>query len=194
MNLIVIDARKWWLLLLRGLLAAVVGVLAIIWPGLTVFALVILFGAYALVDGISSVFAAIARRNETDREWALVLEGILGIIAGIVTFVWPDITTLALLYIIAAWAILTGVVELYAAVRLRRVIAREWLLGLSGVLSILLGLALIVFPIGAIVTLGIMFGVYAIFFGAALIALALRLRSLQSPTRYRSDASSQDIA
>jgi len=174
--------RVWWLLALRGFFAAVFGVISLIWPGLTVFVLVILFGAYALVDGVSSLVEAFSRRRELNREWPLVLEGVLGVGAGVITFVWPDITTLALLYIIAAWSIFTGVAELFAAVRLRQAIDHEWLLGLSGVLSILFGLVLIVFPIGAIVTLGILVGVYAIIFGASLILLALRMRSPQSPT------------
>src|SRR5919198_3297421 len=125
--------RHWWAFALRGLAAIVFGVMAFIWPGPTLAALVLLWGAYALVDGVLAVIAAM--RTGQDHRWGLLLEGLAGIGAGIVTFAWPGLTALVLLFIIAAWALVTGVFELVAAVRLRRVIQNEWLLVLGGIAS-----------------------------------------------------------
>lgn len=172
-------ARNWWMLLLRGAAAIIFGLGAIIWPGITVTVLVIFFGAYALVDGAFSIGAAIVGGNTRVPRWLLVLEGVLGIGVGIVAMVWPGLTAVTLLYIIAAWAIITGVVEIVEAVRLRNVIENEWFLGIAGVLSIILGIVFFSFPIGAIATVAIVAGIYAIFFGALLIVLSVRLRSLK---------------
>lgn len=172
-------ARNWWMLLLRGAAAIIFGLGAIIWPGITVTVLVIFFGAYALVDGAFSIGAAIVGGNTRVPRWLLVLEGVLGIGVGVIAMVWPGLTAVTLLYIIAAWAIITGVVEIVEAVRLRNVIENEWFLGIAGVLSIILGIVFFSFPIGAIATVAIVAGIYAIFFGALLIVLSFRLRSLK---------------
>jgi uncharacterized membrane protein HdeD (DUF308 family) len=177
--------RNWWVLALRGAAALLFGLLALIWPGITLFALVILFGAYALVDGLFSLGAAIFggrtgdRTDGRSRGW-LVVEGIAGLVIGIVTFVWPGITTLVLLALIAAWALVTGVLEIVAAIRLRKEIRGEWLLALGGVLSILFGILLLVWPATGAVALVVLIGAYAVVFGAVLIGLAFRLRRLQS--------------
>ncbi|MDQ3466706.1 MAG: HdeD family acid-resistance protein [Chloroflexota bacterium] len=170
-------ARNWWALALRGVLAILFGVIAWIWPDLTVRALVLLFGAYALVDGVFAIVAA-ATGAGGRRWWALVIEGLLGIAVGLITMVWPDLTALALLYFIASWAIITGVLEIFAAFELRREIEGEWLLGLGGLASILFGLILIVFPGDGALALIWLIGAYAIFFGALLIGLAWRVRSM----------------
>src|SRR3984893_8442281 len=111
-------ARHWWVIALRGLAAVLFGVLAFVWPGMTLAVLVLLFGAYALVDGILAIVVAV--RGGTDHRLFMGLEGVVGVLAGLVAFVFPGLTALALLYIIAFWAVLTGVLEVVAAVRLRR--------------------------------------------------------------------------
>ena len=129
-------ARRWWAVALRGVAAIVFGILAFVMPGVTLAALILLFGAYALVDGVLDVVAAVSGRTGARSWWALLLAGLVSIAAGLVTFFWPELTAIALVYVIAAWAIVRGVFEIAAAVRLRTVIASEWWLGLSGALSI----------------------------------------------------------
>jgi uncharacterized membrane protein HdeD (DUF308 family) len=169
-------ARNWWLLALRGVLAILFGVIAILWPGITLLALVLLFGAYALVDGVFAIVSAIRTTDRRQRWWSLLIEGIVSIVLGVVAFIWPNITALALLYVIAIWAVLTGVFEIVTAIRLRQEITGEWLLGLSGVASILFGLILIVLPGTGALAIVWMIGVYAIVFGVLLVVLAFRLR------------------
>jgi uncharacterized membrane protein HdeD (DUF308 family) len=169
--------RNWWVFALRGAAAVLFGVLALVWPTITLSALVLLFGAYALVDGVMSLGVAIfgGAAAEGRRPW-LVLEGIAGIGAGIVTFAWPGITTLVLLWWIAAWALVTGAFEIAAAIRLRREIRGEWRLALSGALSVLFGILLAIRPGEGAVAVAWLIGIYAIVFGAALLALAYELR------------------
>jgi uncharacterized membrane protein HdeD (DUF308 family) len=174
-----ILARNWWAIALRGLFAVLFGVAAFIWPGLTLTVLVLLWGAYALVDGIFALVAAFRAAEIRMTWWPLVINGLLGIAAGVVAFVWPGITVLALLYLIAAWAILTGIAEIVAAVRLRRVISGEWLLGLAGLLSIFVGVILIASPSAGALAVAWMIGAYAVIFGIVLIVLGFRLRGLQ---------------
>jgi uncharacterized membrane protein HdeD (DUF308 family) len=176
-------ARNWWALALRGLLAVVFGLLAFLWPGITIAVLVALFGAYALVDGIFTVVAGVRSAGESERWWVLVLEGVVSILAGVIAFFWPGLTALVLVYVIAAWAVLTGLFEIIAAVRLREQIEGEWLLGLSGVASVLLGVALMIMPIAGAVAIIWVIGTYAILFGVLLIALAFRLRNLGGQSR-----------
>ncbi len=170
-------SRNWWVFVLRGVLAILFGIVAWVWPGLTVSALVLLFGAYAFVNGIFAVIAGIASFGENRRWWAELLVGIAGIILGILTFFWPGVTALALLYLIAAWAIVTGVFEIIAAIELRKAIDNEWLLGIGGVLSVIFGLILIFFPGSGAISLVWVIGIYAIIFGVTLIALGFRLRN-----------------
>jgi uncharacterized membrane protein HdeD (DUF308 family) len=167
-------ARYWWVVALRGIAAILFGVLAFVWPGMTLAVLVILFGAYALLDGILGLIAAL--RGETQHRLALALEGVVSILAGLVAFVWPGLTALALLYIIAFWAIVTGALEIFAAVRLRRIISNELGLIIGGVLSVLFGIVLLVAPGAGALAVVILIGAYAIVFGIALLGLAWRLR------------------
>src|SRR3954465_7255675 len=141
-------ARNWWVLAVRGALAVLFGLLALIWPGITVLALVLLFGAYALVDGVMALYTALFDRGRLGGRGAgwLVLEGVAGVLAAIGAAVWPGITALVLLYLIAAWALVTGVSEILTAIRLRQEIQGEWLLALSGVLSIVFGLLAFLLP------------------------------------------------
>jgi uncharacterized membrane protein HdeD (DUF308 family) len=170
-------ARNWKLLALRGLCAIIFGILAFVWPGVTLGVLVLLYGAYALIDGVLAIVAALSKRQESGLPWwALLLEGLLGIGAGIVAFVWPGITALFLLFLIAGWAIVTGVFEIIAAIRLRKEIEGELWLALSGALSIIFGLLLIVRPGAGALTVVWLIGAYAIFFGIFLLALAFRLK------------------
>ena len=171
-------SRYWWVLALRGIAAVAFGLLARFWPGLTLTVLVLFFGAYALVDGVLALVSAATGHVHRPR-WALVVEGIVGVAAGIVTFVWPDISALALLFVIAAWSIVTGVLEVIAAVRLRQEIDNEWLLGLSGLASVAFGLIIAIFPGAGALAVVWLIGIYAVIFGVLMIALAFRLRDLQ---------------
>ena len=141
--MVIVLARNWWALVLRGLFAVLFGIMALAWPGITLGALVLLYGAYALADGVFAIAAVMAGRTGGRPWWSLLVEGLVGIAVGIMTFAWPGITALVLLYLIAAWAVVTGIFEIVAAIRLREEIRGEWLLALSGILSILFGLALV---------------------------------------------------
>jgi uncharacterized membrane protein HdeD (DUF308 family) len=171
----------WRLLALRGLAAVVFGVLALVWPVSALLALVWLFGAYVLVDGIF-ILAAVATGapGTGQRRGLLFLEGLAGIIAGILTFVWPGITALVLLFLIAAWALITGILEIVTAVRLRREIRNEWLLALSGVLSIVFAVLLVILPGPGTLALVWLIGAYAVVFGILILALAWRIRKFQT--------------
>jgi uncharacterized membrane protein HdeD (DUF308 family) len=168
--------RHWWVLAVRGALAILFGVIAFAWPGITIKALVLLWGAYAFVDGLFALVAAVRAAERHQRWGALLLEGVVGIAAGIVTFAWPGMTALALVYLVAAWAVVTGIFEIAAAVRLRRLIEGEWLLGLSGAASVLLGVLLAMMPGAGLVIWVWVIGAYAVLFGLMLLALAFRLR------------------
>jgi uncharacterized membrane protein HdeD (DUF308 family) len=171
-------SRNWWLLALRGIAAIIFGVLALVWPSLTVLSLVVLFGALAFVEGVFSVTAAIASHRNNESWWAMLLAGLAGIIFGLLTWVWPEATALALLYLIATWALVTGGFEVAAAIKLRKLINNEWLMIAGGLLSILVGVLLVLFPgAGA---LGVMWliGSYAIAFGVLQIVLSFRVKSL----------------
>jgi uncharacterized membrane protein HdeD (DUF308 family) len=166
-------ARFWWALALRGLFAVLFGLLAIFMPHKTLLVLVLLFGAYAFLDGIFDLVSAV---RSPSRHWAFLLEGIVGIIAGVATFVWPRITGMVLLYLIAFWAISTGLFEILAGIRLRTAIANEMLLVLTGILSLLFGILIIIFPGAGALAIAFWIGAYALIFGIMLIALAFRLR------------------
>jgi uncharacterized membrane protein HdeD (DUF308 family) len=169
-------ARYWWALALRGLFAVLFGLLTFFMPGITLLTLVLLFGAYVLLDGIFDIVAAI---RSPRHHWALILEGIVGIIAGILTFAWPGITAMVLLYLVAFWAIFTGVLEIVAGIRLREVLTGEIWLILMGVLSLLFGLFILIFPGAGALTLLFWIGAYALVFGFMLIVLAFRLRGFR---------------
>ncbi len=161
-------ARKWWLVALAGLLAIIFGITAILWPQPALQALVILFGVFALVDGMLALVVGIAARW-----WAPALAGIAGIVFGVLTLAWPNITGLALLCLIAAWAITTGTLEVVASIELRRMIGHDWLLILDGLLSVVVGLLMMAFPGAGVIGLTWLLGAYAILSGVLLMALAL---------------------
>jgi uncharacterized membrane protein HdeD (DUF308 family) len=173
-----ILTRNWWLLVLRGVAAILFGIAAFVWPSLTLEALVILFGAYALVDGIFAIAAGISGwALDTGSRWFLVLGGIAGVAAGLIAFFYPGITATALVYLIGAWAIVTGVFEVVGAIELRHVISNEWLLIFSGVLSVIFGVLLFVYPAAGALSIVWLIGLYALVFGIATVVLAFRMRS-----------------
>jgi uncharacterized membrane protein HdeD (DUF308 family) len=169
-------ARGWWVLLLRGIAAIVFGVLAFAWPGLTLVTLVLLYGAFALVDGIISLIAAFTGGAKPVPAWWLIVIGLIGIAAGIVTFLWPGMTAILLVIFIGAWALVHGIFEIIGAIQLRKEIDNEWMLILSGVLSVLFGVVVLVAPGAGALGLIWAIAAYSILFGITFVGLALRLR------------------
>ena len=168
---------NWWLLALRGLVAVLFGVLAFMWPGATLITLVWLFGAFALVNGILSLVLAAKTPKGYPKVGSLIFGGLLGILAGLLAFVMPGITALGLLILIAAWAIVTGIMELVAAVRLRKIINNEWLLVLAGIASVVFGVILLFQPAAGALALIWLIGAWAFVFGILLMILAFRMRN-----------------
>ena len=172
-------SRYWWLILLRGIAAIVFGVLAFIWPGITLVTLVLFWGAFARVDGILALAHAIMGGNAGSRWW-LALIGIAGVAAGILTFMWPGLTALLLLTFIATWAIVLGIFQIIGAIRLRKEIDNEWTLGLGGLLSVLFGVVMLIAPgAGA---LGLIWAIasFAIVFGVLMVMAAFKLKRHQA--------------
>ena len=185
-------AGNWWTFVLRGVLAVLFGILTFVWPGLALLSLVFLFGFYAITDGVLSIIAAFRHRrgdvataaalapaaaDANTPWWAMLIIGILGILAGLGALFMPGISALALLFVICAWAVATGVMSIVAAVRLRKVIEGEWLLALSGVLSIAFGVLAAIFPGAGALAIVLWIGAYAIVYGIMLTVLGFRLRS-----------------
>ncbi len=178
----IVFTSSWWALVLRGLAAIAFGILAFLWPHITVTVFVFLWGAYALVDGVFAIAAGIKSYEESKRWWVLLLEGLLSVAAGVLAFVIPGITALVLLLLIAAWAIVTGAFEIGAAIQLRKYITGEWLLALAGVASVLFGFALLINPYAGAIAVVWLIGAYAVLFGLLLVALGFRLKGLVSRT------------
>lgn len=168
--------RNWGWVALRGLVAILFGVLTFVNPGITLAALILLFGAWALVDGVGMIVSAIASRRE-GRCGILIIGGVLAIATGLVTFFMPGVTAIVLLTLIAFWAIVTGIAEIVAAIRLRREITGEWMLVLGGLLAVAFGLVLMVAPGAGAIALVLWIGAYAIISGMLRVALGFRLRS-----------------
>jgi uncharacterized membrane protein HdeD (DUF308 family) len=173
--------RQWWVFAIRGIAALVFGVLAFIWPATTLAVLVFLFGAYALVDGVALLVAlvrgdAIARRHA----WAVAIIGVLGIVAGVATFMWPGLTALSLLYLVAFWAIATGTFQVIAAVALRRELDGEFWMALGGIASIVFGAFLVAFPGAGLLSLVWLVGVWSVVFGVSSLGLAYRLHAVDA--------------
>jgi uncharacterized membrane protein HdeD (DUF308 family) len=172
-------AQNWWAIVLRGVCAVLFGVGAFAWPGITLAVLVLLYGAYALVEGVLAVAWALVGRQGGPFPWGVLLAGLAGVAVGVVTFLYPGLTGLALLYLIAAWAIIRGIFEIIAAFHLRKEIENEWLLALSGLLSLALGVVLVVAPgAGALAVLW-WIAAFAIVFGVLTIMLGFRLKGLK---------------
>lgn len=175
-ELTVMLSDNWWALVLRGLAAVLFGIIALLSPGITLTTLVLLFGIYAFIDGVFAIATVIKKRNGQRPTWAWLLEGVVGIAAGVLAFVLPGATALALLYLIAGWAVATGILEIVVAFKLRKEIKGEWLLFIAGALSVVFGLFIAMFPAASVVVVIAMVGFYAVFFGVLLTLLGLRLR------------------
>jgi uncharacterized membrane protein HdeD (DUF308 family) len=182
-----IDVMKsnWWILVIRGLAAILLGIGLILTPGIALTLLILFWGAYVLVDGVFSLLHGFRGRQENRNWWVAVLEGVVGILAGVAAFLFPGMTALVLLYIIAAWAVFTGILEIIAAIHLRREIKGEFWMGLGGVLSILFGIVLVVAPGAGILSLLWLLAFYAIMFGVMMIILGFRLRNTAGPDSQR---------
>jgi uncharacterized membrane protein HdeD (DUF308 family) len=172
-----VDKKHWWQVAVRGLIALIFGIMLLAWPEVSLFIFAILFGAFAFVDGIFTLVAAVNYKAGAGRRTWLFVRGILGIIVGIITFFWPAITMLALVILIGAWALVTGVMELNFAFRAVRETGAKWLFAVSGILSIILGILLLVSPIAAAIAVIWVIGAYAVIAGIVLIVLGFRLRS-----------------
>jgi uncharacterized membrane protein HdeD (DUF308 family) len=172
-----VVARNWWMLLVRGLAAIIFGVLAFMWPGATILAIGILFGAYAFVDGVFAILATLKAAEQHANWWPLLIEGIVGLAIAAITFWDIRVTLIALYLVIASWAFLTGILEIVAAIELRKHIGNEFWLILGGIASIVFALLLVWHPLAGALTLVWLIGAYAIIFGVIMIALAFRLRS-----------------
>jgi uncharacterized membrane protein HdeD (DUF308 family) len=167
-------AEDWWALALRGVLAVIVGLIALFFPGVTLTAFVLLFAAYMLVDGIFALIAGLRAASRHERSWPLFLEAAADIVAGVIAFFWPAITLLVLVFLVGFWAIFSGVMMIAAAIRPAG--RREWLLALGGLLSVIFGILVLIAPITGAVVLALWFGAYAVAFGIVLLILAFRLR------------------
>jgi uncharacterized membrane protein HdeD (DUF308 family) len=171
-----IFARNWWAMALRGLCAVLFGLAAFVWPRITLEALVGLFAAYVLLNGIFAIVIAIRAAEHKRGWWLLLVLGVVSIAAGVLTFLWPGITALALLFLIATWAVITGIFEIAVAIEMRRVIQGEWLLGLNGLVSICFGLFLFLWPRAGALAVVWIIGFYALLSGCLFLTLAFRLR------------------
>lgn len=166
---------NWWALALRGVVAILFAIIAFFWPGITAVALILLFGIYAGIDGVLALVAALRAARHHGRSGALLVEGVLNILIAVIVFAWPGTALVALIYLIALWALLTGVALTAAGLALIR-LSGEWLLVVSGVLSILLGIILFAHPAVGVVALSWWLGAYALLFGIALVSAAFRIR------------------
>jgi len=172
-------AKNWWLLLLRGIAAIAFGVLALAWPGLTLLTLILLYGAYALADGVLSIIAAITGSAPAGRWW-LAIVGLVGIAVGALTFMLPGMTALILLLTMGGWAIATGIFQIIGAIRLRKEIDNEWSIGLSGALSVLFGVVLLINLAAGAIALIWLIATYAVVFGILLVMAAFKLKKHQA--------------
>jgi uncharacterized membrane protein HdeD (DUF308 family) len=173
-------SRNWWMVALRGVLSIIFGVLLFVAPGISLQTLIAILAAWLIIDGVSNIVTSIQHLRQHRHGWMTLIEGVISVIAGIGAFVLPGLTALTLLYLIAFWAIATGIIEIIAAFQLRRVIENELWLGLGGVISIVVGVLLVANPGAGILSVLWLIGAYAIVFGVVLIAWSLRLRSHDS--------------
>jgi uncharacterized membrane protein HdeD (DUF308 family) len=171
--------KNWWVLLMRGIVAVLFGILAITRPGITLAVLVLLFGIYAVVDGSFALFAAIGGWRHREDRWLLLLEGFIGIGAGILALRAPGITAVALLFFIAAWALATGVLRIVAAIRLRKEITGEFWLALSGIAAVVFAFLVMMNPAAGALAIAWLIGWYALFLGAMLVMLSIKLHNIR---------------
>ena len=171
------ETGHWWALALRGVIAILFGLAAFLRPGIALEALILLFGAYALVDGVFSIVGVFGGTRAGTPRWLLFLEGVVSILAGLIALIFPGLTAVALLYLVAAWAIVTGLAQAATAIRLRQEITGEWALILGGILSVIFGLLLAVLPAVGILSLVWLVGAYAVAFGILLLITAFQVRA-----------------
>lgn len=169
--------RNWWAILIRGVAAIIFGLWSMFAPAISLVALVLLFGAYTLADGLFAIVTAVRQRRQQDRWGTLLLRGVLGIVAAVLTLFWPAITALSLVFLIAGWAIVTGALEIATAITLRKEISGEWLMVLAGIASVVFGILLVLFPGTGALAVVLWIGAYALAFGVILVALAFRIRA-----------------
>jgi len=170
-------SRGWWLVVLRAVAAIAFGVLTWVVPGISLASLVLVFGAFSMADGILRIWAAFSGSGDSESRWVLGLAGLIGIGIGVVTMIAPDVTALALIFYIAAWAMATGALEIMAAIRLRKVINDEWLLALAGLASVAFGIIILLRPGAGALALLWLIGSYAIVFGVLLLVFAFKART-----------------
>jgi uncharacterized membrane protein HdeD (DUF308 family) len=176
-------SQNWWMLALRGVLAIIFGLVALFAPGIALLAFITVFAAYTIIDGIVAVVVAIRERGHLSRWGWILAEGILSLIAGILAFAYPGITALVLLFIVAAWAIVTGIMEIVAAITLRDYLTQEWALIVAGALSIVFGIVLFLFPGTGLLSILWLVGIYSICFGVLFLIRAFQQRTwTSSPT------------
>jgi uncharacterized membrane protein HdeD (DUF308 family) len=179
------ESGHWWALGIRGVVAVLFGLAALLRPDIALGALILLFGAYALVDGAFAIVGVFSGTRSGTPRWVLLVEGLAGVLAGLLAFILPGMTALALLYLVAAWSVVTGVFEVAAAIRLRREIRGEWALAAGGLVSVLFGVVLALLPAVGILSLVWLVGVYAIAFGVLLIISAFRVRRSEGGAEQR---------
>ncbi len=175
-DLIRMLGRNWWLVALRGVLALIFGLLALVWPGITLLVLLIFFGAYSLVDGATGVVRAIRSRKSFSRWWLMLLGGLAGIVVGIVTFVWPSLTAQALLILIGVWAVLLGILEIWAGIEARKAVAEHWWVIISGVIGVIFGVLLLALPVAGALAIVWLIGLFAILEGITFVWAGFMLR------------------
>ena len=173
-------ARSWWMLALEGLVALLFGVLALLWPGLTLLWLVALFAAYAVLSGAAAIYGAAKNRTHDKGWWLFLLFGLVSVAAGILAFFYPAITALALVLLMGANALITGVLEIAVAIRLRKSVTNEWLMVLAGVVSVAFGIFVLAFPGAGALALVWLSSLYAVVSGVLLLSLAFRVRTWRS--------------
>lgn len=172
-------AKNWWLFLLRGLFGITFGLLAFLFPGPTMLSLVLLFSAYMLVDGVAGIISAVRAMRRKDEWGLLIIEGLLNIAVGVAAFIWPGLTVLAFVFMVAAWAIISGALMMTAGFRLKLDHGRWWMV-LGGLFSLLYGALLVAMPLIGAVVLTWWMGAYAMAFGVALVILSFKLRARQN--------------
>ncbi len=178
-NLVRVMADNWWVALLRGIAAILFGLMALIWPGLTVYALLIVFGAYAVFDGVMAIIVGFQRKSDDDSWWSWALDGFLSIVIGLMALFWPEATALAFVIWMAAWAVVAGIFRIIAAIRLRKEIEGEWALGLSGLLMVIWGVLMALIPAAGLLSLAWLIGVFTLLIGGVMVVLSFRLRGMR---------------
>jgi uncharacterized membrane protein HdeD (DUF308 family) len=187
-----IFLRSWWVLVLRGLFAILFGLIAIVWPDVTVFVIVTIMGAFLLLDGLIEIWVGFLGRGRDDEWWTDALLGIAAVIAGVVILAWPGVTAVGLMVFIGAVMTVYGAMMIYQAVRLRADISNEWLLVINGALSLVLGIAFMIFPGAGAVSLVWMIGIYIIVFGILLIMVGWKMRGIVRDLQHEAAALRQE--